>query len=173
MTSPAELPAETITYCERWNNTLIRPIEPLTAAEAQRRDQDKELYTVVVGDPAAPRCYVEIAWENDHLGVWFLDEKLRRSAHLSFTRLDDTMMFLDAIVLWHYSGRAGRSFEDASRIEKVVYKTDGYVRRKTIDVRKRKETIEEFSDVPLDINWEPVPVFGDYRSVTRVDREPG
>ncbi len=76
---------ETITYCERWNNKLMRPIEPLTAGEAQRRDQAKELYTVVVGDPAAPRCYVEIAWENNHVGVWFLDEVLRRSAHLSFT----------------------------------------------------------------------------------------
>lgn len=166
------MPVETITYCERWNNKLMRPIEPLTAEEAQRRDQAKELYTVVVGDPAAPRCYVEIAWENNHVGVWFLDEVLRRSAHLSFTRLDDTMMFLDAMVLWHYPRRAGRSLEDASSIEKVVYKTDGYVRRKKIDVRKRKETIEEFTDVPLDINWEPVPVFGDYRSVTRVDREP-
>ena len=39
-------------------------------------------------------------------------------------------------------------------------------------MRTRKETIEEFMDVPLDINWEPVPVFGDYTSVTRVDREP-
>lgn len=61
---------------------------------------------------------------------------------------------------------------DASRIEKVLYKGDGFVRRRTTDVRKKKVKIEEFTDVPLDINWEPVPVFGDYGSVTRVDREP-
>ncbi|MDQ3641612.1 MAG: hypothetical protein M3450_09160 [Actinomycetota bacterium] len=79
---------------------------------------------------------------------------------------------MDAMVRWHYSRRAGRSLDDASSIEKVVYKTDGYVRRKKIDVRKRRETMEEFTDVPLDINWEPVPVFGDYRSVSRVHREP-
>ncbi len=170
MTGTADLP-ETITYCERWSNTRCKPFEPLTPAEAQRRDQAKEFYTVVLGDPAAPRCYVEVAWENNYLGVWFLDEELRRSAHLSFTRLDDTRMFLDAVVLWHYSSRAGRSFSDASTIEKTSYKTNGFVRRTTTDVRKKRDKVEEFKDVPLDINWEPVPVFGNYTSVTRVDRE--
>ncbi len=172
MTSHTDLAAEKITYCRRWNNKLIKPIEPLTPAEALRKDRGKEWYTVVVGDVAAPRCYVEVAWENDHLGVWFLDDKLRQSAHCSFTRLDDTTLFLDAVGCWYYPRIGGRSLADASRIEKVVYKTDGFVRRRTTDVRKKKVKIEEFTDVPLDINWEPVPVFGDYRSVTRVDREP-
>ena len=163
---------EPIAFCRRWNTITATPIDPLTPAQAERMDQAKQWYTVVVGDPAAPRCYVEVAWENDHMGVWFLDEGLRQSVHYSFTRLDEKVMFLDAVVLWYYPNDAGRSFGDASRIEAVEYTTDGLVRRTTTDVRRQKDKIEEFSDVPLDINWEPVPAFGDYRSVTRLDREP-
>lgn len=172
MSDQADAPVEAITYCQRWNNTKIKPIEPFTPEEALRKDRAKEWYTVVLGDLAAPRCYVEVAWENNHLGVWFLDDELRQSVHYAFTRVDDTMMFLSSVSFWYYSRRVGRSLEDASRIQNVLYTTDGHVRRTTTEVRKRRDKIEEFSDVPLDINWEPVPVFGDYGSVTRVDREP-
>ena len=163
---------EPIAFCRRWNTITATPTDPLTPAQAERMDRAKHWYTVVVGEPAAPRCYVEVAWENEHMGVWFLDEGLRQSVHYSFTRLDQTMMFLDAVVLWYYPRRAGRSFDDASRIEAVEYTTDGIVRRTTTNVRTRKDKVEEVSDVPLDGNWEPVPAFGDYRSVTRLDREP-
>ena len=163
---------EPIAFCRRWNTITATPIDPLTAAEAEEMDRSKQWYTVVVGDPSAPRCYVEVAWENDHAGVWFLDEGLRQSVHYSFTRLDETMMFLDSVVLWSYPRAAGRSFDEASTIEAVEYTTEGLVRRTTTNVRKKKDKIEEFSDVPLDINWEPVPAFGDYRSLTRLDREP-
>ncbi len=172
MTSDGDDGGERIAYCRRWNTITATPIDPLAPAQAEEMDRAKQWYTVVVGDPSAPRCYVEVAWENDHVGVWFLDEGLRQSVHYSFTRLDGSTMFLDAVGFWHYPRGGGRSLADASRIEKVVYKPDGFVRRRTTDVRKRKDTIEEFSDVPLDINWEPVPTFGDYRSLTRVDREP-
>lgn len=172
MTSAADVPAETVTYCQRWNNKLHKPIEPLNPAAALRKDRAKEWYTAVLGDPAAPRCYVELAWENNHVGVWFLDDELRRNVHYSFTRLDETIMFMDAVGLWYYADGAGRSLGDASRIEMVDYSADGHVRRTSIDVPRKLETVEEFSDVPLDINWEPVPAFGDYRSVTRLDREP-
>ncbi len=163
---------EPIAFCRRWNTITATPIDPLTPAQAERMDRAKRWYTVVVGEPAAPRCYVEVAWENEHVGVWFLDEGLRQSVHYSFTRLDETMMFLDAVILWCYPRRAGRSFDDASRIEAVEYTTDGLVRRTTTNVRRGKDEVEDVSDVPLGSNWEPVPAFGDYRSVTRLDREP-
>ena len=104
MTSPADVGVESISYCQRWNNKLIKPIQPLSPAEALRKDRAQEWYTVVVGDLTAPRCYVEVAWANDHLGVWFLDDELRQSVHISFTRLDDTTMFLDAMGFWYYPG---------------------------------------------------------------------
>ena len=30
----------------------------------------------------------------------------------------------------------------------------------------------KYRDVKLDINWEPVPVFGDWEAIARYDREP-
>ena len=69
--------SEPVTYCRRWNTITATPLEPLTPASAQRRDRARQSYTAVVGDLAAPRCYVEVAWENEHVGVWVLDDHLR------------------------------------------------------------------------------------------------
>ena len=171
MTSAVDM-SEPIFFCERWNNKKSAPIGPLTPAQAQRRDVAKQWYTVVLGDLAAPRCFVEVAWENDHVGVWFLDDELRRYVHYSFARIDDQLMFMDAVVLWYYPDGAGRRFEDAEFIEDVEYTREGTVTRECTDVRTREVTTEHWSDVPLDINWERVPEFGDYRSLTRLDREP-
>ena len=171
MTSRPASSVEPVSYCQRWNNKLSKPIDPLTAAEAMKRDQAKEWYTVVLGDPAAPRCYVEVAWENDHVGVWFLDDELRQFAHHSFTKVDDERLFLDAVTLWHFPDGAGRRLTDAAVIEKLLFERDGVVRRRLTDVKTRDVTTEHWSDVPLDINWERVPAFGDYQSLTRLDRE--
>ena len=40
-------------YCERWHRHYKEMILPLTAEEAHRRDKDKDLYTVVVGEADA------------------------------------------------------------------------------------------------------------------------
>lgn len=161
---------EPVTYCRRWNTITATPIEPLTPARAQRRDRAKQWYAAVVGDVAAPRCFVEVAWENEHVGVWFLDDHLRQSAHYSFTRVDEKTLFLDTITVWHYPRGASRDFDDATTIESIEYTPEGLATRETTDVKTDTLTTEQYSDVPLDLHWEPVPTFGDYRSLTRLDR---
>lgn len=160
-----------ITYCRRWNEILGKPIQPLTEAQARQRDRAKQWYTVVLGDIANPDCYLEVAWENDHVGVWFLDDHGRQVLHYSFRRVDENRMFLRSITRWEYPEGAPRGLDEATFIEEFTYEQDGTVRREVDDARANEISAEHYSDVPLDINWEPVPKFGDYRSVTRLDRE--
>jgi hypothetical protein len=161
------------TYCERWNVKLCRPIGRLSAAQARKRDlEDGGWYTIVLGDLVRPECYLEVAWANAHLGVWFLDEDCRVWLHYAFTRVDERRLFLDSVVRWEYPAGAGRRLSDAELIETVTYQQDGAAHQEIVDARRNELTLQDYSGVPLDINWEPVPVFGNYRSVARLDREP-
>ena len=144
----------------------------MTPKEAQRRDREKQPYTVIVGDAGHPDCYVEVAWDNDYLGVWFLDEDGRRWLQYAFARIDDTKLFLDEISMWKYPDGGARALDEAVLMEEWTYTPEGIARHRVTDYRKNVVTQDEYSDVPLDINWEPVPPFGEYEGVSRAEREP-
>ncbi len=161
-----------VTYCEQWSVTLAQPVEPLTVEEARLRDQaGGEWYTVVLGDATKPDCYLEIAWENDHIGVWFLDDRMRRWTNYSFKKVDDERMFLWVVTTYSYPRRAGRALSDASAMEETTYKPEGIAIREVTDFTTDKVMREEYRDVSVDNLWEPVPAFGDYRSISRLDRD--
>ena len=162
-----------VTYCESWSVKLRRPVGRLTAEQARARDEVGEpWYTVVLGEASRPESYVEVAWVNAHLGVWFLDEDSRPWLHYSFTRVDERRLFLDSVVRWDYPGHAGRRLAEADRVETLTYRPDGRVHQEIADSRVDELILCDYTDVPLELNWEPVPVFGDYGSLTRLDREP-
>jgi hypothetical protein len=162
-----------VTYCERWNTKLCRPVGHLSRAQARERDlTDGRWYTIVLGELARPDCYLEVAWENAHLGVWFLDEDCRPWLHYSFTRVDEKRLFLDSVVRWEYPPSAGRRLAEARLVETITYRQDGTVHQEIEDPGRGEVILQDFTGVPLDINWEPVPRFGDYRSVARLDRAP-
>jgi len=163
----------TVTYCGRWNVTLSEPIEPLTVEEARRRDRTREeWYTVVLGDVTDPNCYLEIAWANDHIGVWFLDDCKRKRVKYSFRKVDDGRMFLQVVTTWTYRKRAGRHLSDASKTEETTYQPLGLATREVTNFRSGGIVREDYLDVPVDNLWEPVPAFGQYRSISRLDRDP-
>jgi hypothetical protein len=58
----------------------------------------------------------------------------------------------------------------ATKVTTFSYGRDGVAHEVIVDsVANTEETISR-SDVPLDINWEPVPEFGGWASVSRWDR---
>jgi hypothetical protein len=162
-----------VTYCERWNAKLCRPVGRLTVAAARERERSgSPWYTVVLGELTRPDCYLEVAWENAHLGVWFLDEDGRPWLHYGFTRVEPERMFLDSVVRWEYPPGAGRRIAEAETVETITYRQDGTAHQEIEQASTGQVRLRDFTGVPLDINWEPVPSFGDYRSVARLDREP-
>jgi hypothetical protein len=162
-----------VTYCERWSVKLGRPARRLSVEEARARDAaGRPWYTVVLGEVTRPECFVEVAWENTHLGVWFLDEECRPWLHHSFTRVDERRLFLDAVVRWEYPPGAGRRPSAAQRVETLTYRQNGAVHQEIEDAGTGELTVCDYTGVPVDVHWEPVPAFGDYRSVARLDRRP-
>lgn len=161
-----------VTYCERWNGTLHKPIGVMSMDEARQRNDAGELYSVALGDPTHPDAFIEINWTLNYLGVWFFDEKCRRVLKYVFERVNDDQMFMTELGTWEYPPEAGSGLNEASFIETVLYSQDGTVRHREKDKRASEVRTKDIRDVPVDINWETVPEFGQWDSVARHDREP-
>jgi hypothetical protein len=159
-------------YCERWHDGEHRPGDVISESEARSRDGRGEPYVVVLGDQERPDAIVEVNWSLDHLGTWFLDDKLRRNLKYSFIRVDPKTLFLQQIMLWEYPEGAVRDLDTATKVTTLAYNQDGIVHEAIDDSIAGTEEVISRSDVPLDINWEKVPDFGDWSSVARWNREP-
>ena len=123
------------------------------------------------GDQERPDALIEGNWSLDYLGTWFLDNKLRRNLKYSFTRVDAKTLFLQQIILWEYPEDAVRDLHTAARVTTLAYNQDGVVHEAIDDSVTGTEEIISRSDVPLHINWEQVPKFGDWSGVARWNRE--
>lgn len=159
-----------LTYCRRWNFARHQPIDPLTAEEARRRDEEGELYTVAVGDHRPPDAVIEVVWNNNHVGVWFFDDRGRPWLHYSFRKIDDNRMFLHKITRRQWP-EGGHALNEANLIEELTHQPDGSVHREVQDDVAHEIVTSDYRDVPLDINWEPVPRFGHWASIARYNRE--
>jgi hypothetical protein len=126
---------------------------------------------VVLGDRERPDALIEVNWSLDYLGTWFLDDKLRRNLNYSFARVDPKTLFLEQITLWEYPEDAVRDLDTATLVTTLSYNQDGVVHESIDDSVAGTEEVISRSDVPLDINWEQVPEFGDWSRVARRNRE--
>lgn len=158
-----------VSYCRRWNFKRVRPIDPLTVEEARTRDEAGELYTVVIGDPAAPDRVIEVV-RPDHVGTWFFDRQQRRSLNYQFRRVDEKMMFLHRITRWAYPNDQARMLNESNLIETIDYEPEGIAHHTVRDEVAGEEKRTSYREVVLDINAEPVPSFGGWQSIARYDR---
>ena len=161
-----------VTYCRRWNFLHDQPIDPLTEAQARKRDAAGKLYTVVLGDPAGPEKIIEVVRASGHVGVAFFDPLQRQSLYYTFTRVDDDTMFLHGMTNWKYPNDAAKTINESCWIEHFEYHQDGIVEHEVRDEQADEIRITKYRDVKLDINWEPVPAFGDWDAIARYDRQP-
>jgi hypothetical protein len=161
----------TAVFCERWLGGQHRPGGVISESAARRRDSRGRPYMIVLGNPERPDALIEVNWSLDYLATWFLDDKLRRYLKYSFTRVDAKTLFLEQIILWEYPEDAVRDLNTASKITTLTYRQDGIAYEAIDDSIAETGEVISRSDVPLDINWEQIPKFGDWSSVARWDRE--
>lgn len=159
-----------VTYCELWSDQLRSPTDEMSEEQARTRDAKGEPYCVVLGDPAAPQAVLEVAWKNSYIGVSFIDEEGRTHTSYDFRKQDDGRLFMTEVTVWTYPEGAQFEFE-ASVIENVYFRPDGYARRTLDDRSSDQIKATEYADVPMDTNWEPVPEFGHWESIARYDRD--
>ncbi len=126
---------------------------------------------VVLGLPAQPDALIEVNWSLDFLGTWFFDDKFRRNLKYSFARVDTKTLFLEQIIQWEYPQDAVRDLNTATRVTTLTFDQDGIAHEAIDDSVAGTEEVISRSNVPLDINWERVPEFGDWSKVARRNRE--
>ena len=148
-----------------------KPGSPITVDEARDRDAVGEEYTAVVPRSGHPYpTLVTIVWKNDYCSTIFLDEYGRQAAKYVFKKMGD-QLFLSRILMHTYPNKKrGLVVSDAVRMEDVKMRPDGYSKRVVTDDEKQERITDEYSDVPTDANWEPIPKFGEWDSIARFER---
>jgi hypothetical protein len=125
---------------------------------------------VVLGDPSAPQTILEIAWVNSALSVSFVDEEGRTHTEYLFRKMENGKLFMHDAATWTYPEGAQR-MSQASHIETAQFRPDGYASRTIDDSSAGQIEKTEYTDVPVENNWEPMPEFGHWESVARYNRD--
>ncbi|MCP2163568.1 hypothetical protein [Goodfellowiella coeruleoviolacea] len=163
-----------VDYCFKWNYADGAPGEPLTEDEARVRDSAGEEYTAVMPPRPGTKSPVLVTpvWKTGVVVVTFLDDPGRKATEYTFMKKTDESLFLTRVHMWTYpSEQPGLRLSDSSSHETVHYREDGYVKRVVKNKVERFQETVEYTDVPVGTNWEPIPVFGDYRSIARYERD--
>lgn len=159
------IPKMRITYCDSWFGAK-KCYTTIWAEEHARQAHSKgDLYTVLIGDPQKPDCFVEVNLKVKFIGVTFLDGCLREYLDYSFVEKQPGMLFLDRAIFREYDG-------DSDLVVKSQifrYKPNGLTSLEEADLLINEAiTTEKLVDVSK--NWELVPGFGDYASISRLER---
>jgi hypothetical protein len=153
-----------ITYGERWGANFKKLVHPTSPEKAKRAHDSRKLYAAAIGPPQSPWCVVTMNLELNYVGVTFLDQHVRSYLNYDFEERDDRLFLMTA---------TERFYEGAS--DKVLkgnicrFSPDGKV------VVKKTDVVQGFTDsgerwIDVSDNWEPIPEFGQYESITRKGR---
>lgn len=162
-----------IAYCLNWNSRDRRPGRPISESKARKLDAQGSPYMIALGEDDRVSSLISVHWTLDFLSVWFLDEAMLRYLEYSFRRIDPERMFMTEVTLWNYpeSEEMGEDLISASTVTNLHYRQDGVVSETVHDHNAKMVSTVDRSDVPVDINWEPVPKFGEWARVSRYSRE--
>lgn len=156
---------ETLTYMDRWSERRPTQFEELNEDEARHRHETGELYTVLLGDPESPSAYLEVRLEVGFVGVHFLDGDGRNYLTYLFGKQDGDDQLFREQAIW-------REYNENGKIRKgeaYIFKRDGTIYLDEKDYEKQQAWEGKKQD-DLSNNWEPVPEFGHYDSIARIER---
>lgn len=153
-----------LTYCKGWFRYKKRHLELLTEDKAKKLHLARKLYVVLVGEPDHPHCFLEVRLETGSVGVIFLDELKRNYLDYSFQEKQGRMFLSRMVARDYYPGS-----DDILSATMSIFKPDGHVYVETDNYSARtRESIEQYVDVSP--NWESIPNFGSYESISRIER---
>ena len=158
-----------ISYCRQWSRHWKYPNHVLSESEARRLHGRGKLYTVLVGDPLRPECFLEFTAFRS-VSVEFLNSALCTYFDYGFQEKRPGELFLSM------SSRPEFDFDNnaPNRATVLYFKTDG--RLTTVRYVSNPSGVgskivgEEHEIVDVTHNWEPFPEFGHYEGIARLDR---
>ncbi len=162
-TSTTEPRDSKVAYYEGWHRYAKEAVGPLSAEEAKRLETTGEPYTVVVGDPQQPHCFIEVS--ERCYGVSFLDDLKREHLMYTFEDTGDGKLFLKEALNRDFEGGT----DEVARGTTYRFSADGRVQIEKAEKPFRQATVTE-TQADVSKNWEPKPNFGDYSRLIRKDR---
>lgn len=140
---------------EEWNEKRAR-----TAHER------REHYAVLIELPDGTYRMIEAC--GDYFGIEFIDNRQRAFLSYQFQELEPGRLFLTMALYREFEGSTTR----VTNSRTYRSRPDGSLIIHEEDADSPTATRLE-SKEPIDVssNWEPYPAFGDYQSLTRIERE--
>jgi len=151
-----------ITYCEGWFRGKNVAVGLMDEAKARKMHEKRKLYTVLIGDPQRPECFIES--NMGYFGVEFLDAHLREHLVYQFAEAKPGKLFLQMMVSREYDDewdlvKSGTSY---------IIKPDGQVIRRYQEFPTTEHPTEQpLGRVDPSPYWEDYPQFGDYAALVR------
>jgi hypothetical protein len=153
-------------YTKGWFRAHKRPLAMLTEQEAKLLHGKGKVYTVLVDSIERPRCFIEINAKQSYFGVCFLDPQLNVNLEYLFGQPEAGKIFLQQVT--------SRKFlpldNSLSEAEITYFDKLGKVTIQHTDMLSGKITEKVATGVDLQMNWEDIPEFGKYESITRKER---
>ncbi len=147
------------------------PPGPCSVDEARARHANGEVYAAVLRDPEAQLTLAGIELEGRAANVSFLDGAGRLYLRYSFGPAEDgKRMFLQAASFIEYADDVAK---ESIASESYHWREDGTAYFERSDKVENLHTQREGTKDLLDRHYEPLPAFGDYASIFRVDRDKG
>lgn len=150
-------------YCKSWFRAKKRPTEIWTEEQGRVAHAAKKPYTVVVGAPESPSCFLEV--NDKFVGVGFFDERLRESFYYAFKEVEPGRLFLSMATYREFDGAS----DSVARGTTYVFDRHG-----TVKVTKQRfnphsvEATEATTNV--EGNYESWPEFGEYEALIKAER---
>jgi hypothetical protein len=158
----------TVTYGNGWYRPGRRFGKDLTVDEARAAHEAREMYAALIHEDGAPVVAVEVVQRPPVVGVFFLDGEGRDTAEYVFVaHPDGGDLWLEQTFI--------REIVDRRTVvaqEWVVTRPDGRFRREvfTREEPTRRVTEGRFDPAQFPELREPMPVFGEYASISRWER---
>jgi hypothetical protein len=160
-----------INYCTQWSRQNHRPHDSLTEDQARSAHEQGKLYTVLVGNPLRPDCFLEITAFRS-ICVEFLDNALRTYLTYSFQEKRPNELFISMSRRPSFPNNT----DPPDRATVLFFKTDGQLKIERFQSNPNgigsQLVGEESRVVDVTHNWERYPRFGDYAGIATRNRCP-
>lgn len=152
-----------ITFGRSWFRAKKRFTETLSEHKAKIAHEQRQPYVAVMEDDEGIQCFIEA--NNDYFGVGFLDSALREFLSYQFQEVEPGRLFLSMATHREFDGETDRVKCGTT----YYFKFDGSVTVESEDFATANVTTKKMQ-TDVSGNWETYPSFGDYVSLTRVER---
>ena len=152
-----------ISFCKSWFRAKKRATEMWSRERALKAHEEKTLYTVLVGEPIAPTCFIEV--NDKFVGVGFLDASLRETLYYAFKEVEPELLFLSMATHRSFRGETDKVESGTT----YIFERSGQVKIQRQQFEPHEASMAE-SSADVTANYSHWPTFGEYDDLIRVER---